>query len=244
MCFGCNADLKAPNSREIKDGYAYWYKKRWLGKNWRKVRLLLFEDSSFAWLSGSYLNGMIVLRDAPEMIAAGQFTANVPNRPEFPEGYNIRSALAIGNLSKPVVQWFVFSSEERMVEWMRAIISTLPPPPQPEEPVPDQPGLAPPAQGTVQQKPTSPAQEPRAPGQEPRAPAQGQRASAQEQRTSAQEQRAPAQVPRARAQAPTQPHPHPNTLDAPLQTYPQNDPRCQSYKTFFGVINATVSKLP
>ena len=43
------------------------------GKNWREVRLVLHEDSTLAWyLSDSDQEGGILLKDAPEMIAAGQ----------------------------------------------------------------------------------------------------------------------------------------------------------------------------
>jgi hypothetical protein len=43
------------------------------GKNWREVRLVLHEDSTLAWyLSDSDQEGGILLKDSPEMIAAGQ----------------------------------------------------------------------------------------------------------------------------------------------------------------------------
>ena len=46
---------------------------RMFGKNWREVRLVLHEDSTLAWyLSDSDQEGGILLKDAPEMIAAGQ----------------------------------------------------------------------------------------------------------------------------------------------------------------------------
>ena len=47
------------------------------GKNWREVRLVLHEDSTLAWyLSDSDQEGGILLKDAPEMIAAGQVYQN------------------------------------------------------------------------------------------------------------------------------------------------------------------------
>ena len=46
---------------------------RFFGKNWREVRLVLHEDSTLSWyLSDSDPEGGILLKDAPEMIAAGQ----------------------------------------------------------------------------------------------------------------------------------------------------------------------------
>ena len=50
-----------------------WYVERHFGKNWREVRLVLHEDSTLAWYLGdSDPAGGIFLKDAPEMIAAGQ----------------------------------------------------------------------------------------------------------------------------------------------------------------------------
>ena len=46
---------------------------RFFGKNWREVRLVLHEDSTLAWyLADTDPEGGILLKDAPEMIAAGQ----------------------------------------------------------------------------------------------------------------------------------------------------------------------------
>ena len=49
------------------------FSERMFGKNWREVRLVLHEDSTLAWyLSDSDQEGGILLKDSPEMIAAGQ----------------------------------------------------------------------------------------------------------------------------------------------------------------------------
>lgn len=48
---------------------------RWFGKDWREVYLVLHEDSTLTWYSErgeSSPEGGILLKDAPEMIAAGQ----------------------------------------------------------------------------------------------------------------------------------------------------------------------------
>lgn len=50
-------------------------KERWFGKDWREVYLVLHEDSTLTWYNergDSSPEGGIFLKDAPEMIAAGQ----------------------------------------------------------------------------------------------------------------------------------------------------------------------------
>ena len=54
-----------------------------------------------------------------------QFTAQIPNRPEFPEGSDIRSCIALGSRTKPLVQWFVFRNEPTMMDWIRSISDTV-----------------------------------------------------------------------------------------------------------------------
>ena len=110
--------------------------------------MVLHEDSTLMWYSeredSSPLGGMI-LKDSPEMIAVGQvkkisllykskksmdkfqfqFTAQIPDRPEFPQGTDIRSCMAFGSRSKPTVQWFVFRNEPSMVEWLKSMGTTV-----------------------------------------------------------------------------------------------------------------------
>ena len=52
-----------------------FFSERWFGKDWREVYLVLHEDSTLTWYSErgeSSPEGGILLKDAPEMIAAGQ----------------------------------------------------------------------------------------------------------------------------------------------------------------------------
>ena len=111
--------------------------------------MVLHEDSTLMWYSeredSSPLGG-IILKDSPEMIAVGQvrnnffcmnpqnlnqlifkfqFTAQIPDRPEFPQGTDIRSCMAFGSRSKPTVQWFVFRNEPSMVEWLKSMGTTV-----------------------------------------------------------------------------------------------------------------------
>ena len=52
-----------------------FFTERWFGKDWREVYLVLHEDSTLTWYSErgeSSPEGGLLLKDAPEMIAAGQ----------------------------------------------------------------------------------------------------------------------------------------------------------------------------
>ena len=53
------------------------------GSNWREVELALYRDSVLAWLG----EGGEMLVSSPDLIAAGQYTSSIPNRPDLPSGY-------------------------------------------------------------------------------------------------------------------------------------------------------------
>ena len=54
-----------------------------------------------------------------------QFTAQIPDRPEFPDGTDIRSCIALGSRTKPTIQWLVFRNEPTMMDWLRSISDTV-----------------------------------------------------------------------------------------------------------------------
>ena len=54
-----------------------------------------------------------------------KFTAQIPNRPEFPPGTDIRSCMAFGSRTTPNVQWFVFRNEPTMIEWLKSMGGTV-----------------------------------------------------------------------------------------------------------------------
>ena len=54
-----------------------------------------------------------------------QFTAQIPSRPEFPDGTDIRSCIALGSRTKPTIQWLVFRNEPTMMDWLRSISDTV-----------------------------------------------------------------------------------------------------------------------
>lgn len=120
--------------KQVKSGYLLHHKKRLFGKAWREHFVVLYEDSSVIWFRDRDRldpEGGLFLRDAPEMLAAGQWVARVPNKPEFPEACDMRQSIAIGSRSREKVHWFLCKSDDELIEWMTAIGKTLPPPPPP-----------------------------------------------------------------------------------------------------------------
>ena len=58
------------------------------GSNWHEVELALYADSVLAWLGeGGEMLGGAKLVSSPDLIAAGQYTSSIPNRPDLPSGY-------------------------------------------------------------------------------------------------------------------------------------------------------------
>ena len=65
------------------------------GSNWREVELALYADSVLAWLGeGGEMLGGAKLVSSPDLIAAGQYTSSIPNRPDLPSGYTTGRLIA------------------------------------------------------------------------------------------------------------------------------------------------------
>ena len=58
--------------------------------------------------------GTLVLKDAPEMVAVGQFTFKIPGAPPLPLGTNYYQLLALGSKTKDEVHWLLASSEDEL----------------------------------------------------------------------------------------------------------------------------------
>jgi len=139
----CNSTTSQGNNngsviKTVKTGYLLHFKKRLFGKAWREEFVVLYEDSSLIWFRDRDRNepeGGIFLKDAPEMLAAGQWTSRVPAHPEFPNGCTFHHAIAVGSRHRrDKVHWFLCKSDSELIDWMSAISHTLPPvPPPPEE---------------------------------------------------------------------------------------------------------------
>lgn len=120
-------------TKAIKCGYLLRYKRRLFSRYWREEFMVLYEDSTVAWFknkSRSEPEGCLLLRDAPQLMAIGEYTMRVPHRPaSLPHGYTLKQLMAFGTANRQKVHWFVAKSEDEINDWMTAISNTLPLPP-------------------------------------------------------------------------------------------------------------------
>ena len=49
------------------------------------------------------------------LIFLSQYCSQVPDRPDFPEGYDIKQSIAVGSRTKKDVNWFLCESEQDMM---------------------------------------------------------------------------------------------------------------------------------
>ena len=101
------------------------------GSNWREVELALYADSVLAWLGeGGEMLGGAKLVSSPDLIAAGQYTSNIPNRPDLPSGYTTGrvvepgcpllimltagQVMAVGTRPSNKVHWLLVDSEQEV----------------------------------------------------------------------------------------------------------------------------------
>jgi len=119
----------------VKCGYLLHYKKRVVGRNWTEKIVVLYSDSRLAWFRDcqSEAQDSILLSDAPELLAAGQWVWRIPRPPSLPKGACPKLAIACATSTKESAQWFLCRSQDDLIDWMKAINSTLPLPPPPPE---------------------------------------------------------------------------------------------------------------
>ncbi|KAJ8924487.1 hypothetical protein NQ315_007284, partial [Exocentrus adspersus] len=101
-------------------------------KGWCEEWVVLYEDSTLAWYSDKGLGrprGHVRIGDAPELLAVGEWTRQVPKRPRFPFSCHVGQLLAIGSRTVRDVHWLMAQSPAEINDWMTAISNTLPPPP-------------------------------------------------------------------------------------------------------------------
>ncbi|XP_059353363.1 uncharacterized protein LOC130701054 isoform X3 [Daphnia carinata] len=121
-------------TKALKCGYLLRYKRRLFSRYWREEFIVLYEDSSMAWFkdkSRSDPEGALMLKEAPELMAMGEYTLRIPHpRPSsLPQGCTVRQVMAFGTPNRQKVHWFVAKSEDEINDWMTAISNTLPIPP-------------------------------------------------------------------------------------------------------------------
>ena len=76
---------------------------------WEEVWLVLWGDSVLAWyrdqqVAGAGIRGGLRLGDSPDLIAAGQHTARLPDRPRLPPGVSLNQVEVLTHLSVDVFQ--------------------------------------------------------------------------------------------------------------------------------------------
>ncbi|XP_023027660.1 uncharacterized protein [Leptinotarsa decemlineata] len=118
--------------KQVKGGYLLRYRRGFFCPKWSEEWVVLYEDSTLAWYSDKGLSrpkGYIRISEAPELLAVGEWTRQVPRRPRFPRACRIGQLLAIGSRALRDVHWLMAQSPAEINDWMTAISNTLPPPP-------------------------------------------------------------------------------------------------------------------
>ncbi|XP_030750853.1 uncharacterized protein LOC115878475 [Sitophilus oryzae] len=101
-------------------------------KGWCEEWVVLYEDSTLAWFADKSLSrprGFVRISEAPELLAVGEYTRQVPRKPRFPRACHIGQLLAVGCNTMHDVCWLMGQSPAEINDWMTAISNTLPPPP-------------------------------------------------------------------------------------------------------------------
>lgn len=90
---------------------------RLFGKAWREEWVTLFDDSTIAWFKekDNYKpEGSILVKEAPEMTAVGQWTLRIPGRPQLPSNCQLLQLMAFGNKRRDKVHWLLAKNEEEV----------------------------------------------------------------------------------------------------------------------------------
>merc|ERR1711936_278805 len=127
----CSGDEDCPvleSSQTVRTGPARKFTKRWYGNTWREVELVLYSDSVLAWYDGGDRGSMLggaKLALSPDLIAAGQYTANIPDRPDLPTGGTLERIIAVGARPSNNVTWLLLQSDQEVGEWMKAMATAI-----------------------------------------------------------------------------------------------------------------------
>lgn len=84
---------------------------------WRRELIVLYEDSSIAWFKDKNRlqpEGILLLKEAPELMAVADYTRQIPHRPNLPQGSTLKQVMAFGTRNKRKVHWFIAKSEEEV----------------------------------------------------------------------------------------------------------------------------------
>lgn len=87
-------------------------------KGWCEEWVVLYEDSTIAWYADKGLSrprGYVRISEAPDLLAVGEWTRQVPKRPRFPRSCHIGQLLAIGGGRIPHdVHWLMAQSQTEL----------------------------------------------------------------------------------------------------------------------------------
>ncbi|XP_030764075.1 cyclin-dependent kinase 12-like, partial [Sitophilus oryzae] len=96
-------------------------------KGWCEEWVVLYEDSTLAWFADKSLSrprGFVRISEAPELLAVGEYTRQVPRKPRFPRACHIGQLLAVGCNTMHDVCWLMGQSPAEINDWMTAISNT------------------------------------------------------------------------------------------------------------------------
>ena len=87
------------------------------GRNWTEKVVALFSDSRIAWFREDQdeVEESLILCDAPELLAAGQWVWRIPNPPTFPTGACPKLAIAMGQNAEKKAHWFLCRSQDDLM---------------------------------------------------------------------------------------------------------------------------------
>ena len=87
------------------------------GRNWTEKVVALFSDSRIAWFREDQdeVEESLILCDAPELLAAGQWVWRIPNPPTFPTGACPKLAIAMGQNAEKKAHWFLCGSQDDLM---------------------------------------------------------------------------------------------------------------------------------
>ena len=79
------------------------------GRNWTEKVVALFSDSRIAWFKDDQdeVEDTLLLSNAPELLAAGQWVWRIPNPPTLPTGACHKLAIAMEQSVKKKAHWFL-----------------------------------------------------------------------------------------------------------------------------------------
>lgn len=145
---------------KLKTGHLQYFARGFLSKKWKEGFFVLYEDSTiqlFEKPSDKKPELTIRIKDVAQYLSVGPFTRAIPNRPTLPPRGDENLIISIPkdmNRKEKEILWLICHDLSQLNDWMKAIVSTLPPPPGPPggQQGPPQPG-APSAPGGQQGQP-------------------------------------------------------------------------------------------